>query len=215
MDKNKEETLDSMIESLAGDLAPVKCMGAPMWRAVQWAGFAVVYMAVVLWGMGVREDIAARLQDADFLYETFVLSLIAVSAACASVWLCVPDAKGRKWIVVVPFTLTGSLALWLCLHGCWDLLKMMNVHFSLCLCQCLILAALPAFLIVFMSSRGTTTHPYLMASMNVMAGGAFACIGLRFVCDNEALDHTLLYHVLPFVSIGLLIGVFARRIYKW
>lgn len=207
--------LESTIESLAQGLTPVQPLPTPLNRVVWWLGFALAYIMLVLFVVGVRDDLPLMLSTPDFLYEILMLGMIGVSAVCASSWLCIPDLQGKRWSIAVPLTLAASFSLWMALKGHADFAVMTGPHWNHCLLQCLLMAGLPAVLIMFMSNRGATTHPYLMAAMNVLGGAAVACIGLRISCASDSLDHLLAYHILPFMVVGSIVGLFARRIYKW
>lgn len=209
------KNIDTIINDLSGALKPVKPMAHPAWRALLWAAIVIAYVVGVLLWVGVRHDVALRLVDKQFLYEIASVALIGLSAACASVWLCIPDMRGNGWIVAVPAALCANFVLWMLTMGAEDLFRLDHTHWSHCFEEGLFLAGIPTVVIVVMSMHGSTTRPFTMAAMNTIAGASVASIGLRFSCGIDSMDHAIFYHVLPFVAAGFLIGVFARKIYKW
>lgn len=211
----RDDGLNEVINNLTLDLQPVRVAIHPALKALLWLFIVVAYIYCVLQWMGVRSDVNERLADSQFLYEIITVGLIGFSAACASVWLSIPDLRGNGWIVVVPIVLGVNFLLWLSLMGSDDLIALDHAHWNHCFEDGLFMAGIPALVIAVVSMRGNTTHPYKMAAMNTVAGASAATIGLRFSCSIDSIDHAVLYHVLPFVVLGTILGFFARKIYRW
>lgn len=212
---SNDTNIESMIESLSGDLKPLKRTRHPAWRAIGWAGLVIAYVTVVLLIIGLRHDLAERLTDPHFVYEIMTVAMIGFAAACASIWLRIPDVRGNGWIVAVPTALAANFLLWMVTMGADDLSHLDHTHWNHCFAEGLFMAGIPAIVIAVISMRGNTTQPYKMAAMNTIAGASVASIGLRFSCGIDSMDHAILYHVLPFVVVGALLGGFARKIYRW
>ena len=70
MRKSNNET-EQLIESLAGELKPVKCLNHPCIRAVQWTFIALAYAMFVVAYLGVRPDFFMKLADPVYLFEMF------------------------------------------------------------------------------------------------------------------------------------------------
>ena len=79
----------------------------------------------------------------------------------------------------------------------------------------MMLAILPAVFMFLMVARGFTAHPVLMAVMNGLGIAAVGYLALRFTCTSEDLGHTLYTHLLPFIVVGSVFGLLARRLYRW
>lgn len=212
---SNDTNIESMIESLSADLQPLKRSTHPVWRALLWALVVIGYVGIVLLIVGVRHDLTEQISNPNFIYEIMTVAMIGFASACASVWLCVPDVRGNGWIVAVPTALAANFMLWMMTMGADDLSHFDHAHWNHCFAEGLFMAGIPAMVIAVLSMRGNTTHPYKMAAMNTIAGASVASIGLRFSCGIDSMDHAILYHVLPFVLVGALIGVFARKIYRW
>ena len=66
--------IESMIESLSGDLKPLKRSAHPVWRAIVWAALVIAYVTIVLLTVGVRHDLADQLLDTLFHLEVCLQS---------------------------------------------------------------------------------------------------------------------------------------------
>ncbi len=62
---------------------------------------------------------------------------------------------------------------------------------------------------------GAATHPVRMAIMNILAAGGLGYVTLRFSCLVDDIGHTCVYHLLPFVVAGAVLGLLARWLYRW
>lgn len=210
-----EQPTEMLIENLAQDLGPVRRLAHPVFRVLPLLALSALYSAAVVFLIGVRSDIAHKLSDLHFMFEIGTMGLAGITAALAAAWLCVPDMRGRGWVPVLPLTLIGLFAFW---HGLRSSLHghgLPDHNWDHCVIDGFILIALPAAAILWLTRRGATTRPFLMALMLVLAVTAFGYIGLRFTCVNDSVGHAGLSHVAPFALAGLAFGLLARRIYRW
>src|SRR5260221_2557282 len=99
---------DEVINSLAGQLPPVRRLKPPLVRAVGWIalGTLVVGAQVVL--RGLRPDLAGQLRDPAFLVKVGGAWLTAVTATFAAFEISLPDRR-RTWLLLP----LPSAALWL------------------------------------------------------------------------------------------------------
>ena len=164
---------------------------------------------------GIRGDIEEKLNDAIFLYEVISAALIVLSAASASLWLCVPDIRGQRWVLAVPLTLFANFLIWLCVKACEEGVHFPAFHVDHCMYEGFYMMGVPAAALMFISYRGSTTHPYLMVFMNMLCASFIAYLGLRFTCMMDTIGHSFVYHIIPYVVAGTIIGTLARKIYKW
>ncbi|MCB1650954.1 MAG: DUF1109 domain-containing protein [Alphaproteobacteria bacterium] len=209
------EVLDEMIGQLTGELQPVNRLAHPLRRAVFFGALAVLYVASVVLFVGVRADIADKLHDLPFLFELSIAGLVALSSGLASAWLAVPDYREQRWLLFAPLAGLFVFVLWSVLRGYVEGAYFQGVHWDHCFEDGALMGILPAALIMFMARGGATTHPLLMAGMNVLSFGALAYIGLRFTCAMDTIGHGCITHLLPFILIGVLMGAAARRLYRW
>lgn len=214
MDTNKTAAL---IEELESGLCAQKPLAHPLRRILPWAGLVFLYMAGMAFLVtGFRDDLGEKVQNPLFLFETGLTLMIALTAAIASFWLCVPDMRGRTWLLSVPVTLTAVfvfLYALMLMAGSDD--YTFRAGFAKCAGDGLLFGAVPALALVFLSRKGATTRPYWMAFMNMLSVGALGLTVLRFTCGGDAPLHIAVYHFLPFIVLGILLGTVARRVYDW
>jgi hypothetical protein len=206
---------DSLIDTLTQDLKPVKPMMHPALRGIAWALIAGLYTAVVIYMLGLRPDMAQQMRNPSFLFENIAVFLAGLGATFAAAWLCVPDMRGQKWLASLPLTLLGAFLLWTVARSVGEGLNLQHMHWSHCLESSVFFGFLPAAAIVFMTRRGATTMPYLTAAMSILAVTAFGYVGLRLICINDTVGHVMVYHVAPFAVFGIILGLLARRLYRW
>ena len=213
-----EDNIKTLIDDMTGDWQPAGKMWHPVARVVPWAALMVVYIYGVVMYVGLRRDWPGIADDIFFIFEIGLTAMMAISAAIASSWLGIPDMGGRKWVLYVPLTLFGVFILWLGCHvygqgGLPLLSRHQGLHH--CFSEGLLMGTVPVAGLMFLTRRGATTRPFMSAFMSILAGGALGWIGLRFSCGATNMVHVLLYHFLPFVLMGGVIGSLARWLYRW
>lgn len=207
--------MDAFIDNLADGLAPCRKLAHPLRRAIPWAVLAMVYTAGAAHFIGLRPDLAQKFADPVFLFEAGLMLAVSLSAFLASCWLCVPDMRGAKWIVATPVTMLAVFVFWSVLRLYAEGFEIPALHWDHCFQDGALMGLVPAAAVIFLGRAGATTRPYMMALMNVTAAGALGYVGLRFTCLMDTAGHSALYHLLPFVVLGALLGVAARRVFRW
>lgn len=211
-----ERSMDTLIDDLAGQIAPVKPLAHPFLRALPWMAATALYTVAAVYVLGLRREFLDLLSDHVLMYEVIVMLGVSFSAALAASWMCVPDMRGQRWLAAVPLTLLGSFLVWSVLRGYAEGASLQQItHMTHCAIDGTIMATLPAAFIMFLSRRGKTTRPFMMAAMNGLAVGGMGYIGLRFTCINDTVGHSCVFHIVPFVVFGLILGALARRLYRW
>ena len=211
MDKNTE----NLIGHLSAELKPVPVLVHPALRALPWLGLASVYLAGVVFFLGLRGDIVEKLGQGPYLFEIAAMGFISLSAALASSWLCVPDMRGNKWILAVPFGALAIFVLWTGARGVLYGVDMPAPHWDHCFESGILMGFVPIVGMLFLARKGATTRPVTMSLMNTLAVGALGYIGLRLVCPTDTIGHAFFYHLFPFMVLGLVTGAIARKLYRW
>lgn len=215
MAKKKTNKTDDLIKSLGADLKPVKPLGCPARRTLPWVAFSALYVAIIVHYVGMRPDLAAMLKDGMFLFEIILVGIAALFTAAASVYMSVPDMCGQKWLKPTALSLTGVFFLWVLTQWFSHGMPLPAAHWDHCLNEAAIVALLPIAMLIYITKRGTTTTPILMSLMNITCVGALAYIALRLTCMSNDIGHIFIFHVVPFLVLGTLFGMLARKIYKW
>ena len=212
---NRDKKYDDLINGLAEDLKPVKCLRHPLWRITPWIIGAIIYTACSIYFIGLRHDFATALKNPIFLFEVILMIYIGVTAAISSAYLSVPDMCQKKWLIASNITAIAAFMLWCALQWVTDGMYIPPIDMGHCMGEGAFIAIIPIALLIFMMKQGMTTHPYLMASMNIIAITALGYVTLRCTCAADSLAHATISHLIPYILIGAALGIAARKIYKW
>jgi hypothetical protein len=209
------DNLNKTIETLTQDLNPSHKFIHPYVGVAFWFALTLIYSAVMVYKIGLRPDLPQKWSDLFFICEILSAGGLFVSAGVAVAWINRPDCNGQYWVGYIAF----GFALALCGVTFFDALahglNMPMPHWDPCFEDSVRLSALPAAALVFMTVRGHTTRPYLLALMVMLAVMALSYIGLRFTCMMDTVGHSFFYHILPATVFGLVIGLLARRLFRW
>ncbi len=211
----QRQTIDDVIDGLSGDLQPVSVMRHPLSRALPSAMLCALYVFVVSFAIGFRADISDKFDEPLFVTEVLLSVFIAVSAAMASSWLCVPDMRGQKWLLAAPAVLFACMSLIYMNMTFAQGYEVPHLEWHRCVYQGFYMVGLPLLAVLVMSRKGRTTHPFWMSLNNTLSVSMMGWVGLRFTCAADDVDHIFTYHFFPFVVVGFLLLLFARRIYRW
>ena len=105
-------TTPDLIESLAGDMKPVKRLRPPLLRAGIWLGIGVAVLVIVALFQGFRSDLGARMHQMEFDANMIGAVLTGILAAIACFLLSLPD-RSRLW-TLLPLP---ALILWMSTLG--------------------------------------------------------------------------------------------------
>jgi hypothetical protein len=210
-----EPVYNSLIENLTQDLKPVRPLAHPVVRILPWVFLTLMYITVAGFIHGYRTDISEKLQEYPFVFEVGLALFIALSAAFASAWLSIPDARGRSGLTAVPLAglfVFCALFVFRLVTETYDYSYFSLAH---CLGSGVLMGLIPGAFLCFMMKKGATTRPHMMSLMNILAVGFAGYIGLRLTCPlDSAMDGTF-HHLLPFIIGGLGFGALAQKIYRW
>ncbi|MCD8566455.1 MAG: NrsF family protein [Alphaproteobacteria bacterium] len=207
---------DKLIETLSDELGSVTPLAPPLRRAALWALAGIVYLGLFWAVAGVRQDFATIITPpSSVLYEVIMAAFIGLSAILASAWLCVPEGAENRRIIIPPIAGFILFCLWVAYRSFSEPMDFSHAHWDHCLDAGIMMGFIPSLSLVMLSRRGATTAPYLMALMNFLAIAALGFIGLRLNCGVDSVEHAIFTHLLPFTLVGLLAGLFARKLYRW
>src|SRR5262249_45129557 len=189
---------DGLIRRLAERLEPVRPLLHPWLRTVMWLALSVPYLAIIVFLMGPRHDLASKVFQPRYLIEqtsALAVGLIAAAAAFAST---VP-AHDRKFLML-PLL---PLALWLGTlgHGCvqdWIHLGAdgLAVHPDwMCFPVIAFVGAVPALSMSMMLRRGAPLTPHLTSALGGLASAGLGSFGLRLTESQDASVMVLVWQV--------------------
>lgn len=208
---------ENRVQSLSDNATPVRRLAHPAWRTVLWLSVSLVYFSLVLAIVGLREDLASKLDDPRFIIEVSAALLTSVMAAAAA--FCAGCPGRPLWERFAPFPF---LAVWLASlgEGCWRQWIQTGpdgqLQFDfLCVQVIFALSLLPALLILAMIKRGAPIAPMSTTGLATLAATALGAAVLRLF---HAQDVSLMLLVWQFGSVLLLaaIGFLLGRVFlRW
>lgn len=214
-ENNKDKDFSDLIAGLSEQAGEQKPLRSPVVRGLFYFGLTVIYIAGAMLYSGLRPDWADVMRETGFVFEITLAFLIWLSSVIAAAWLCVPDMRGKQWLKMIPYTLTFTMALWVVVRGLTEGADFFPAHWCHCVEHGLVLASVPLVLVIFMGRKGATTQPYHMAVMNALMASSLGWMTLRMSCPMDDVGHGFLFQFLPLLILGTLVGIFARRLFRW
>lgn len=197
---------EDLVQSLSDNATPVRRLAHPALRTALWLSVSLVYFALVLAIVGLREDLASKLEDPRFIIEVSAALLTSMMAAAAA--FCAGCPGRPLWERFAPFPF---LAVWLASlgEGCWRQWVQTGpdgqLQFDfLCVQVIFALSLLPALLILAMIKRGAPIAPMSTTGLATLAATALGAAVLRLF---HAQDVSLMLLVWQFGSVMVLAGI--------
>ena len=213
---NETDNLDTLINDLSDDLSCVTPCKHPLALMFIWITIALTFVASTVIFMGLRPDIITKVNDSIFLLEISLSAAIALSAGASAFYLRVPDRCGAKWVGIVPYTLFSVFISWTIIQIIAEGIHMPDFHWVHCASDSGIFVSIPLAVLTFITAkRSATTKRFTMMAMQAMAVGGLGYIALRLTCIMDTMGHDLVYHMLPFLVLGIIVGLIAHRLYRW
>ncbi len=209
---------DRLIQRLADNATPVRPLPRPWRRTMTWIGLAIPYIALVVYVVSPRSDLAAKTFDSHFVVEQLAALATGVSAALAAFATVIPGYS-RKFILAPLFPLAvwlGSLG-----HGCvqdWirigpDGLSLRSDWF--CFPSIVLVGALPAIAMVAMLRRGAPLAPHLTTALGALAAAGLGNFGLRLFHPQDASLMVLVWQFGSVFVLSALAGWAGRYVLSW
>ena len=204
---------EQLIESLAGNLQPVRPLRKPGLRAALWSGFATVVIAVIAAVGGSRADLAHALDEATFLVPLIGSWLTGVTAAVAAFQVSLPDrSRHWLWLPVVPILLWGTGFAVSCLSNPGDIVgSPALLPESACLATIVLTSAALIVVLLPMLRRVKTLRPRLTAWLGCLAVAGFADTAHLLVHTEQDSLLALTVNLVPALVLVLLGGLAGKR----
>lgn len=212
----KADCVDSLIRQLTHGDCPKQAMGCPVSRGLSTAIITFAYVLLVAFIKDFRTDIETLGQGL-YAIEIGIALLIGTTSLVAASFLMAPDCYGRRWFVAVPYLLFAALFA-MCMSRCMAVEHLMNWHVDIvkqCWFNFWAFGVLPIAAVIFWARRGATVYPVQMGLLQALGTGALGWIGQRLTCPVDDPQHIYIVQWLPVIVVGVLLGLLARRLYKW
>ncbi len=205
---------DDLIARLTGNLAPVKRLTPPLWRAAGLAALATLFLTLLVAVRGLRPDIAIKIADPSFLTAVGAAWLTGVTATMAALEISLPD-RSQTWIwLPAPAALLWVWGVgWGCLAHWVTILEARPVEESSVRClTTLVAGSIPLALVLWKSlGRAKPLRRSATAWLAAVAVAAFADAAHLLCHVVEATVFVLLMNLgVAAVSIIVLGGIGGR-----
>ena len=210
--------VNELIDHLLQDHKPIAPEQHPLLKTLPLMLIMIIYMSVVTSIIGLRSDWKPEFLTQFGTYQLeLILSLtLGITALLATGWLRIPYMKSQKWMVSIA-------CLSAIIFFSFEIYRLISegISFSTidslieCYIHSIALASIPVALLVMRQKSGSPTRPYLSAIMGTLAITGFAWISLRLTCSVNLAGHNAIVQLSPFMILGLVLGTYARKLYKW
>ncbi len=210
------ESIEDLIESLAGDAEPVRPARNPFLTWLKWTGMAAAYVFFALLISGHRNDLAERLHSPIFIAEMASLVFMVCSAALSASLLSFPDLYQRGRIVYLPLLSAACFAV--VMMVAWRLdnpPSPLPVHSYQCTLSIALLSLLPMFSIFRSLRKNASTHAGWAGVNAVLYAFGTGAIWLRLEEATNSIAHVLEWHYLPMLLVGIIGLWLGKKLLKW
>lgn len=210
--------VNNLIDQLLNDHQVIRPERHPMVRTLPVALCIIAYMTIVTALIGLRSDWKAEFITEFGIYQVELLMsfIVGFTAILAAGWLRIPYMKNQNWVITAALASAGVFLSFEIYRLISEGITFATVEsFIECYLHSLALASLPTMALVLMQKSGSPTRPYLSALMGTLAIAGFAWIALRLTCSVNLAGHNAIVQLSPFMLLGLGLGLYARRLYKW
>lgn len=215
-----------LISRLAADPTPPRTRARALTLpgyAFHWLAGGAVILALSIWLLPIREDLAERFGSLDY-YLLFSLWFLATFLSALKVYgMAFPDSRGSRtakdWSRFAPAPLL-LLAAW----SVWNL-NLADFGYQLYResrplnggCGLVILTAglLHAGFLFSWLRKGAPTETVTAGAWVAISTGAYASFLVQFACPNEHAMHVILWHFVPMTLLTAAAGFSARRLLRW
>jgi hypothetical protein len=207
-------TTPDLIDKLAADATPVRRLRPPLARAAIWLGVALLVLALLAIGHGVRSDIEQRLQQPTFVTGLAASALTGVLAAVSAFLISLPD-RSRLW-ALLPLP---ALAVWVSTIGYGCLTDWVGIgpdgvrmgEAARCFAT-LVLTSLPlSFVMLIMVRHAALLRPASVPPVGALAVAAITSTALSLLHDLDATVMVLIWNLGAAALIVALGAALGRR----
>lgn len=209
---------ETFIQRLAQTALPARPLPPPWIRTATWLAIAIPYVALVVYVMSPRDDLAAKLSEWRYLVEQSAALATGIAAAAAAFATTIPGYDRRFFLLPL-----APLAVWLGVlgQGCvaeWIRSGREGLTFWpdwFCLPATALVGALPAIVIAVMLRRGAPLFPHGSVFLGGLAAAGLGNFGLRFFHPQDASLMVLVWQVGSVFALAGLAGCAGRCVLNW
>ena len=207
---------EELVQSLVGDLRPVRRLWGVDRRTLLWEGLAFLCVGLGTYALGPRVDLSSKLRQPSYLLENGSLLLLFALSARSAFRLSIPglaqNERSRFWPVL-------GLILWGALVG---IRAVQGAHAAIsgaafvftgipCIVRMGCLGLVPGVAVFFMVRRGAALHSGWAGLWALVAASAPAMVGTQLLCPKDDPLHVLVWHLASVLLTGLIGAALGRR----
>lgn len=209
---------EDLIERLAADARPVRCLKSPLRRTAVWLAWSLPWVVAIVFIMGLRPDLAARFSDTRWLIEETAALATGLMAAMAAFCAGVPGRP--RWEHLMPLV---PFAIWLGVlgQGCiQDWMHLGGAGLVLyadwqCLPGIVMIGFGPAVAMAVMILRGSPITPMTTTALGALAAGGVAAAALRLFHQEDGSLMVLVWQTGTVFGLTVIAGLFGKTILRW
>jgi hypothetical protein len=211
-------TTSSLIDSLVADLKPVHRLGRPSVRATCWLLFAVLMLALVAVGHGVRADLMLKLHQPAFVTNVAAALITGALAALASFIVSVPGRSWRWLLLPAP-----ALVVWISTIGYGCLTDWVHIgpegmsagEAAQCFATLALTGVPLSLMMLIMLRHAARLAPTPIAMMASLAVAAMTAVALSLFHPIDATVMILMWNFGVAVMFLVVSGFGGRRLFGW
>lgn len=208
--------MPDIIDQLVSSLKPKPKLNHYRYRLGIWLILSFLWLGLSLIVFGHRSDLISQLSSFTFWAELSASVSICILAAWFGFRLSIPqrDLPWIRYILGIP------LLLWLfflSIKFFQFLSENQTVNFLAhykCMYLIFSMAFFPIILIFWMFKKAFPTNAFKSGLAASLASGGIALFGIKIICPYEAFWHVLLWHIVPYLSLGLLGSIIGKKLFK-
>lgn len=209
---------DKLIQTLAEIAQPVRPLPRPWIRSAVWIAIAIPYVALVVYVMSPRADLAVKFTETRFVLEQFAALATGIAAAVAAFASTIPGYNYK--VLLLPIL---PLAAWLGVlgQGCvstWVQVGPTGLSLQpdwFCFPAIVLVGAIPAVAMVAMLRRGAPLMPCTTVALGGLAAAGLGNFGLRLFHPQDASLMVLVWQFGSVFFLAALAGCMGRYVLNW
>ncbi len=209
---------DNLIDSLVGDLDPVRPMR--VWSGLALFGAAVLATVVMVAAVyGLRGDIAVGRFEPLFLFSNGLFLLLGIASALTVISMSMPQVgshhQGWKWAAATTCLLPVTAAIALISRTAPMPAQWVSHEESSCLAAGVGLGLLTAVMLVAWLRRGAPIRPERAGLLVGIAAGSIGILAAAIHCPSNSVYHIGLWHTAPILISALIGWLLVPRLIRW
>ncbi len=208
---------EELIAQLAARTIPVRPLPSPRRRLLVWLAWVVPALVGVVWVMGVRPDLAARMADPAFALQHVAAAATGLCAGWAALASTVPGVSRWRLALPIPPAMVWLAGIGM---GCirewaqWGPDSLLPAIHPRCLDEIALISVVPLAVLAALARRGASFQPRLTGILTALAASAMGSAALDLFHPAEASIIVLVWHFMGITLLSLIFGVAGKRLFR-